>query len=82
MILPEKPRIVAKNSLELELAQMRGYEIPSYNNQRGWTENKDNHESYSQRDSGVYDQLALTNAYMPKNPRLKNLNSKIRDGSI
>ena len=42
MILPQKPKIIVKNSLEKELAKMRGYEVPSYNNQRGWAENRDN----------------------------------------
>ena len=55
MILPQKQKIVVKNSLEQELAKMRGYEVPSYNNQRGWAENRDNIDSMSQRDSQVYE---------------------------
>ena len=36
---------------------MRGYEVPSYNNQRGWTENRDNNDSMSERDSMVYEDM-------------------------
>ena len=57
MILPRKESIVVKNSLEQELAKMRGYEVPSYNNQRGWTENRDNNDSMSERDSMVYEDM-------------------------
>ena len=70
MILPKPMKIVAKNSLEKELAQLRGYEVPNYQNQRGWTENRDNNDSKSYRSSGAYADAPLSNL---ANPRLTNL---------
>ena len=84
MILPQKQKIVAKNSLEQELAKMKGYEIPSYNNQRGWAENRDNNDSMSQRDSQVYESSGgfANGNYKTQSHKLKNLNAKIRNGSM
>ena len=84
MILPQKQKIVVKNSLEQELAKMRGYEVPSYNNQRGWAENRDNIDSMSQRDSQVYESSGgFTNPHTKtQNSKLRNLNEKIRNGSM
>ena len=79
MMLPAKEKIIVKNSLEKELASLRGYEIPSYNNQRGWTENRDNNGSSSVGDSGVYGDGVLGHL---GNPRLKNVNARIKNRSI
>ena len=44
MIIPKPEKVIAKTSLEIELSKLRGYEIPNYQNQRGWTENRDSND--------------------------------------